>query len=267
MNKLLIIGLAAGLVSLTACKKEGCTDPNALNYSEEAKKDDASCTYAPVEQTEDVTVHMDHTWDGNDFSLNTAYTHPTTGDELTFTTMKYYVSNIKLKKDDGTWWVEPESYYLVDLSQGEMFTIPNVPEGNYTDISYTLGVDSLRNVSGAQTGALSTTHGMFWSWNSGYIMTKAEGTSPQSSSGSFAFHLGGFSGANNTVEVKEASFGGNLVLNGAGSPKIHMTVDPSTLFNTVGSVSNINSLMMPGANATTMSMDFHTGVNFMMIHN
>ncbi|NVK64965.1 MAG: hypothetical protein HWE22_10280, partial [Flavobacteriales bacterium] len=79
--------------------------------------------------------------------------------------------------------------------------------------------------------------------------------------------LGGFSGANNTVEVKEASFGGNLTLNGAGNPKIHMTVDPSTLFNTIGSVSNINSLMMPGANAVTMSTDFHTGVNFMMIHN
>ncbi|MCO5259503.1 MAG: hypothetical protein M9916_05105 [Crocinitomicaceae bacterium] len=30
---------------LVSCKKEGCTDVNAANYSEKAKKDDGSCTY------------------------------------------------------------------------------------------------------------------------------------------------------------------------------------------------------------------------------
>lgn len=255
------------MVTLASCKKQGCTDPTALNYSEDAKKDDGSCTYAPVEQTENVTIEMDHIWGASDFTLNTALTHPTTGDELTFTTFKYYVSNIKLKKDDGTWWTQPESYYLVDVSQGETFTIADVPEGNYTDISYTLGVDSTRNVSGAQTGALSTTNSMFWSWNSGYIMVKAEGTSPQSGTGSFAYHLGGFQGTNNTVEVKEASFGTNLILDGTGNPKIHMTVDPSALFTTIVSVSTLSTIHMPGANAVTMSADFHDGVNFHMIHN
>lgn len=40
---LLIIGFA-----VTSCKKEGCTDENALNYNKKAKKDDGSCTYAPA---------------------------------------------------------------------------------------------------------------------------------------------------------------------------------------------------------------------------
>lgn len=35
------------VVILSACKKEGCTDVNALNYVESAKKDDGSCEYAP----------------------------------------------------------------------------------------------------------------------------------------------------------------------------------------------------------------------------
>ncbi|UKN02676.1 hypothetical protein K6119_04005 [Paracrocinitomix mangrovi] len=30
---------------LASCKKEGCTDPEATNYSEEAKKDDGSCQF------------------------------------------------------------------------------------------------------------------------------------------------------------------------------------------------------------------------------
>lgn len=42
---LFILGIASTLIA-TSCKKKGCTDPNATNYSESAKKDDGSCTYA-----------------------------------------------------------------------------------------------------------------------------------------------------------------------------------------------------------------------------
>jgi hypothetical protein len=38
--------VSASLATMTSCKKEGCTDATATNYSEEAKKDDGSCTYA-----------------------------------------------------------------------------------------------------------------------------------------------------------------------------------------------------------------------------
>lgn len=33
------------VAAFTACKKEGCTDPAATNFNEEAKKDDGSCIY------------------------------------------------------------------------------------------------------------------------------------------------------------------------------------------------------------------------------
>jgi len=33
------------IISVTSCKKKGCTDPTAYNYSDEAKKDDGSCSY------------------------------------------------------------------------------------------------------------------------------------------------------------------------------------------------------------------------------
>src|SRR5690554_547320 len=38
--------LATITLATTSCKKEGCTDPNAINYSDSAKKDDGSCKYA-----------------------------------------------------------------------------------------------------------------------------------------------------------------------------------------------------------------------------
>lgn len=37
--------LFASITVLSSCKKEGCTDPLATNYSTEAKKDDSSCQY------------------------------------------------------------------------------------------------------------------------------------------------------------------------------------------------------------------------------
>jgi hypothetical protein len=61
-------------------------------------------------------------------------------------------------------------------------------------MEFMIGVDSARNNSGAQTGALDPTNGMFWSWSTGYIMAKFEGTSAQSPAAANAlkFHIGGF---------------------------------------------------------------------------
>lgn len=54
-----ILVLAMVALFLFSCKKEGCTDPTALNYSEEAKKDDGSCKYPTAgENTKIVTGHI-----------------------------------------------------------------------------------------------------------------------------------------------------------------------------------------------------------------
>lgn len=48
LSKSLLIAAVLGTTIFGACKKKGCTDVLATNYSDEAKKDDESCTYAPV---------------------------------------------------------------------------------------------------------------------------------------------------------------------------------------------------------------------------
>jgi hypothetical protein len=120
------------------------------------------------------------------------------GDVFKVTMYKYYVSNVRFVRADGTEYAEPESYHLIDANDKSTlsFNLGNVPGGTYTSVKVLLGVDSAHNVSGAQTGALDPIHGMFWTWSSGYIMAKIEGNSPQSSvpDGKLSFHLGGFSG-------------------------------------------------------------------------
>lgn len=46
LSLLAISALLLGTAS--SCKKKGCTDPSAVNYSTEAKKDDGSCKFAPT---------------------------------------------------------------------------------------------------------------------------------------------------------------------------------------------------------------------------
>ena len=58
MKKYLLLSLMA-TVGLVACKKKGCMDPAAVNYSAEAKKDDNSCNYKPfitLNGADEVTV-------------------------------------------------------------------------------------------------------------------------------------------------------------------------------------------------------------------
>lgn len=42
LNKIVLLGVILLGLS-TSCKKEGCTNPEAINYESEAKKDDGSC--------------------------------------------------------------------------------------------------------------------------------------------------------------------------------------------------------------------------------
>ena len=50
-SKLLIGFVIIGGVTISSCKKKGCIDSNADNYSTEAKKDDGSCTYPVINMT------------------------------------------------------------------------------------------------------------------------------------------------------------------------------------------------------------------------
>jgi hypothetical protein len=216
-----------------------------------------------------VTLKFDHRWgpSGAAFTMNTALTHPATSESITFQTLKYYITNVKLQKEDGSWWVQPESYHLVTVGSNTVPTISlaNVPLGNYQAIEYMIGVDSTRNVSGAQTGALSTSNGMFWSWNTGYIFIKAEGTSPDSPTGGFSYHIGGFRESNNTnaIRINNASFNGELLpVTGNNSPSVQFRVNAARFWHGGISLQDIHTVHMPGANAKTFTENFGNGFTF-----
>ena len=117
------------------------------------------------------------------------------GENYSVSTFKYYLHDISFVSTTGVTYPASADYYLVDEAKPETKTITlRVPAGEYSRVVYTLGVDSAKNVSGAQTGVLDPTNGMFWTWSSGYVMAKLEGASAAAATanGNFSYHVGGF---------------------------------------------------------------------------
>jgi hypothetical protein len=185
------------------------------------------------------------------------------GDSFYVNSYKYYISNIRFTDNNGNTWSESESYHLIDASNQAScsFLVSGIPVGNYTSVQYMIGVDSARNVSGAQTGALDPANNMFWTWSTGYIMAKLEGKSNMStaSSNNITFHIAGYQGANATQRIVSPAFG-SFTANATEStiPVIHIKSDVLEWFVNPSLVRfNItNYIMSTGANSTMMADNY-----------
>ncbi|MFZ4057994.1 MAG: MbnP family protein [Ferruginibacter sp.] len=226
MKKLLSIVLIS-TVLFTSCKKSNTTNPNAKS---------------------DIAVHFDNIAGSAELALNTTNYTNAVGETFKVTKFDYYISNIRLKKTDGSEYVVPqnESYFLVKESDATMqdLDLSGVPVGDYNAITFTLGVDSLKNCAplSERTGVLDPAAGglgMYWVWNSGYIFLKMEGTSPAIAgmSNAFQYHIGGFGGMTaptiNNIKTITLSFpAGNVAFVREGKvPEVHILADALKVLN------------------------------------
>ncbi|MEO6150658.1 MAG: MbnP family protein, partial [Mucilaginibacter sp.] len=184
------------------------------------------------------------------------------GDEFTISMFKYYVSNVSLVKADGSKYTIPESYFLIDAADEDshLQTLENIPAGDYTAISFTIGVDSVRNSSGAQTGALDPAKGMFWDWDTGYIFVKFEGNSPKSTApgNKLTFHIGGAKPPNNTIRTTTQSFNGDVLrVRSNSKPQIHLAANAAALFTGTTDIDFATlSVTISGANSVIVANNY-----------
>lgn len=212
----------------------------------------ASCKKDEVPQYDsntkaELSIEFDNIAGTEDLKLNTGTYTNAAGEQFTVTKLKYYVSNFVLTNSNGTVYTVPQDscYFLIDEEDESTHEpVLHVPEGEYETLTFTIGVDSLRNTMdlSKRTGVLDpTTAGadMYWGWNSGYIFFKLEGTSPASTVTDhvYLYHIGGFGGyssatINNlkTITLDLTARGMPQVKSGKG-PNIHLLLDVLKVFN------------------------------------
>ncbi len=247
MRKLTVILLSALIFTFNACKKEN-NEQQMNTIIGEGR----------------MNLEIEHRWGPTmaPFSMNTWLVHPQTGDSLNFNNIQYYITNLRLKKSDGTWWTEIESYRLIDAKKpdGMSFTVSNIPAGEYTEIQFMIGVDSARNLMGIQSGVLDPSLGMFWTWQTGYIFIKAEGIAPAAPQGNFQYHLGGFTDPFNAIQIRTFNIGTSpLRIVKDASSKIIVRTNLARFWHGGVRVADTHTIHMPGLMATQMAANFAEG--------
>lgn len=191
-----VITLSALILTLPACKKQGCTDQTALNYDADAKEDDGSCEYSTETA---LAIHFNSMVGSENLVYNQEYT--VNGRKLKFTRAQFYVSGIHLEKHDGS-HLHLEDQYLLVHGGAHEYSIGNVPTGSYHGMSFDIGLDSTANHSDpaiyAADHALSPLDANYshWTWNSGYIFIRLEGyvdttaAANGTANAGFAYHVG-----------------------------------------------------------------------------
>lgn len=147
----------------------------------------AFCVTQSNAQKAVVKVSIKHFANGKSLQLGDSTYYTPHGEPYQIKRLKYYISRPGFKNN------LQDTAFLIDASGNNNFEIKAEP-GTYPNFNFTLGIDSLMQSSGAQTGALDVMNGMFWTWNSGYINFKLEGFSDSSTAdlNRIEHHIGGY---------------------------------------------------------------------------
>jgi len=201
---------------------------------------------------------------GEPLELNKKYQN-TFGETFEITRFRFYAGKLA-PVYTGTHFKSkiPSHYHLIDFSDSATTRIelPVTAGIIYNGIQFQMGIDSVDQNRGAQTGALDPIKGMFWTWNSGYINIKIEGNSPVSTQPAhiFEYHIGGYHDIYNTVwQIKLYSTNDQSFLISNGKKiMIEIGMDLDYLFDgpTPIHIGEVPSCMVPGQLARNISENF-----------
>ena len=142
----------------------------------------------------DLTINFTHTVDGIELTTNSMIYTNAAGENYDVKTLKYLISNITLHDDLG--YVVLKDIHFIDISDESTFsfTIENIPNNNYYAISYTMGLDTIKNINNSYINE-SYHSAMAWPETNGggYHYMKLEG-SYNNDSTFYNTHTGGTMG-------------------------------------------------------------------------
>ncbi|MDI1256147.1 MAG: hypothetical protein PSV16_08580 [Flavobacterium sp.] len=194
-----------------------------------------------VAQKDTLSIHLNPMFADVPLVLNKTYITKNQ-DTLEISTFKFYITAIEIHYADGSVFKEEQSYHLVDIAdfKSKSIALPTTNQ-EISKVVFNIGVDSTASVSGALSGDLDATKGMYWAWQSGYINMKIEGksTSCKTRKNQFQFHIGGYLQPNYAMRT--------IVLFPVKN-QLNFAVDASKLFESIH-LSETNAIMIPGKKA------------------
>lgn len=143
-------------------------------------------------EPQQLQMKFDNMVGDEDFQLQKNYL--INGRNYKFENFRYWISNIRLQKEDGSWYTISNSYYLIeetgtiDIQEGkfkyaarkrEDIILRDIQQGRYKAIEFGIGVDKEKNDNLSITaGELSQLNGMTnvsWMWHTSYIFSSLNG--------------------------------------------------------------------------------------------
>jgi archaellin len=220
--------LAGGLLManlFAGCEKDKDPEPTPTPSTTQ----ELALVFRPVAGSDDVDFATVHT--------------SNSGQKYTVSTLRYYMSNIRLIKSDNSEYPLTGKYLLVQPSVSHVH-LGQVPLGSYKGIKFAIGIDSATNhmdpaLYPAGNPLAQQNPSMHWNWNAGYIFLQIEGSCDTTSGNtgvltsgvydrSMFFHLG-MDALYRNVDLSNSAF----TVDSSGEKHLYLKADVNELLEGV----------------------------------
>ncbi|MBM1105688.1 hypothetical protein JQC67_05990 [Aurantibacter crassamenti] len=231
-----------------------------------------------VGQTGDLIVKFDNGVGDQDLIFDVSY-DKSSNESYKLTSVKYIVSNIELTKSDGSTFMYPEieNAFIVDEADannaGEIYiTLNDVPAGDYTKISFGVGIDQERFQKGAdgQGNLLAEAQEkeMLWSWATGFRFIRLDGVYSDATVTDEALNIHMGSVGTSLDNYREVSLDApnTVIVREASTPEVHIKADIAKVFDGQTSVLFADGYNQVHTDETTTPVIADNLMGIFMIH-
>lgn len=130
----------------------------------------------PEPSTTTLTLKINYTYKGQALELNDKSYVNKALDTFNISSFIHYISNVTLSNAQNE-KINLANYNLsyAEYPSTNTITLTGLKLDNWKNLSFLIGVDNVRNHTGAQTGDLSPSKSMYWNWNTGYVFVRFKG--------------------------------------------------------------------------------------------
>ena len=202
--------------------------------------------YTPISEKVDVLIQLNY--NNEKIVLNKAYQN-NYADNFIINKLQFYISDLRFYSRNKEVLEYHKKYILIDIENEHSLKI-SIPSNLIFDQAlFNIGIDEETNKTGAKGGDLDPIHGMYWTWNSGYINFKLEGL--YNHNNEFLLHIGGFMKPYNTLQ--------KVKINIAKEHNNKLELNFDKFLNSLDF--NLDKILSPGKNAVKSSNMLAKSIN------